>query len=115
MLNRQDGDPPAIIPRIGQRVRSYRLRESTSKCVKQEALVTRYTGNPATPYEITEMNALGMSGGNVWPGLTHKVQAETLDERLVQKDGVTAEERKVLNCRVVQTFDVLQTAALNEN
>ena len=27
---------------------------------------------------------------------------------------MTAEERKVLNCRVVQTFDVLQTAALNE-
>ena len=71
-------------------------------------------GNPATPYEITEMNALGMSGENVWPGLTHKVQAETLDERLVQTDGVAAEERKVLNCRVVQTFDVLQTAALNE-
>ena len=111
---RKDGEPPIAIPRIGQRVRSYRLHESTSTCVKQEAVVTKYTGIPATPYAITEMNALGASEERVWPGITYKINAETLDDRLVQTDGVTSEERKILNTRVVQTFDIEQTASTKE-
>ena len=73
-----------------------------------------YTGSASAPYEITEMNALGASGENIWPGLTHRVQAETLDGRLVQADGITEEERKILNCRVVQTFDIPQTPLITE-
>ena len=34
--------------------------------------------------------------------------------RFVQADGITEEERKILNCRVVQTFDVPQTPLTTE-
>ena len=82
--------------------------------LKQEAIVTGYTGSPKTPYAITEMNALGVSDENTWPGLTHKVEAETLDDRLVNTDGMTKEEKRVLNCRVVRTFNLPQTPATKE-
>ena len=112
-----DGTPPKeVVPRIVQRARSYQLHENTSTCTKQEAVVTRYTGDPNTPYELTEMKVLGLSQENFWPGLTHKVGAEKkLDGHLVrQTDGMTHEEKEILDRGVVQTFDVQSTTTLKE-
>ena len=76
---------------------------------KQEGLVTRYTGKPDAPYEVTELRCLGTSKEYNWPMKTHQVSAQVLVDRLVQEDGLTTEERMIQDQRVLQTFDVKQT------
>ena len=110
----QDGTPTDILPRIGQRVRSYRLHEPTSTCTRQEGVVTRYTGSPNAPYAVTELNKLGSSEEYIWPGITHQVPAAALEHRLVQPDGLTHEEKVIKDRRVVRTFDIPQTEVLAE-
>ena len=105
---RCDGTPTDTLPRVGQRVRSYRLHERTSICSRQEGLVTRYTGEPNAPYEVTELQCLGTSEKYIWPMKTHQVSAKALVNRLVQEDGLTTEERMIRDQRVLRTFDVEQ-------
>ena len=110
----QDGTPTDILPRIGQRVRSYRLHESTSTCTRQEGLVTSYTGEPNAPYAVTELARLGTSEEYNWPLTTRRVPASALLHRLVQSDGMTEEEKTIQDRRVARTFDVPQTRSLEE-
>ena len=110
----QDGTPTDILPRIGQRVRSYRLHEPTSTFEKQEAMVTRYTGVPNAPYAVTELTKLGVSEEYIWPRFTHQVPAAALVNRLVHSDGLTQEEKDIRDRRVLRTFDIPQTQVLEE-
>ena len=110
----QDGTPTNILPRIGQRVRSYRLHEPTSTCERQEGIVARYTGVPSAPYAVTELVKLGASEEYIWPSITHQVPAAALANRLVHSDGLTKEEKEIQDQRVVRSFDIPQTKVLDE-
>ena len=99
-----DGKPPNVIPRIGQHVRSYRLNESTSTCETQQGMIQSYTGDPRTPYRVFSLGRLsqGLS-------LSESVTADAIKDRLVQTDGLTAEESKIKDELVVQTLSTKTT------